>query len=151
MTAATGSAATGSAGNGSGTEPLAEARPRKLLGLSAGELGLRFVFGAAASVVAGLVSLWFGARLGGVPLALPAILIASITLEQRKGGREAVEKEVAGAPLGAVGMVAFAATVVALLRRMPLAAVLALATAAWFATAVAAYLVVQAFHRNREG
>ena len=131
------------------TEALATAKPKALLGLTLSELALRFVLGAFDSVAAGLVALAFGARTGGIPLALPAIFVAAITLEQRKGSRDDVQHQVTGAPLGALGMVAFALTVVWLLGRLPLAAVLALATAAWAAVAVAGYLVVQAGVRRR--
>ena len=134
---------------GSDPEPLAGAKPRALLGLTPGELALRFAFGAVASVAAGLVTQVFGARTGGIPLALPAIFVASITLEQRKGGRDEMQHQVTGAPLGALGMVAFALTVVALLGRLPLGVVLALATAAWLVVAGAAYLVVEALRRRR--
>ena len=135
---------------GAAPEPLAGARPRALLGLTAGELAVRFALGALASVAAGLVALAFGARTGGIPLALPAIFVASITLEQRKGGRDEMQHQVTGAPLGALGMVAFALTVVGLLGRMPLGAVLALATAAWLVAAGAAYLVTEAVRRRRD-
>ena len=130
-------------------EPLVAAKPRALLGLTLGELAIRFLLGALASVTAGLVSLGLGARAGGIPLALPAILVASITLEQRKGDRAAVKDHATFAPLGALGMVAFAAGVVVLLGRLPLGIVLALATAAWALTAFAAYLVVEAVRRRR--
>ncbi len=132
-----------------GSEPLAGARPRALLGLTLGELALRFALGALASVAAGLVTLAFGTRTGGIPLALPPIFVAAVTLEQRKAGGGEVEHQVTGAPLGALGMVAFALTVVALLGRLPLAAVLAVATAAWAVVAVGAYLIVEVVRRRR--
>lgn len=134
---------------GSGSEPLAGAKPRAVLGLTLGEVALRLALGALASIAAGIVSLAFGARTGGIPLALPAIFVASITLEQRRESRDEVQHQVSGAPLGALGMVAFALTVVALLGRMPLAAVLALATGAWVVVAVAAYLVLAVAVRRR--
>lgn len=124
-------------------EPLVGAKPKALLGLSVGELAIRFTMGALASLAAGIVAQAFGTRIGGIPLALPAIFVASITLEQRKGGRDEMQDEVTGAPLGAIGMVAFAATVVALVEHLPLVAVLVLATLAWAAVSAAAYLVVQ--------
>lgn len=133
---------------GSGSEPSAGVEPAALLGLTPGELALRFFLGAAASVAAGLVSLAWGARAGGVLLAVPAIFVASITLEERKGGRDEVQHQVSGAPIGALGMVAFALTVTGLLGRLPLAAVLAAATGAWAVTALAGYLVVEAIRRR---
>jgi hypothetical protein len=128
-------------------EPLAGARLSALRGLSAGELGVRFAMGAVASFVAGLVAQAYGARLGGIPLALPAIFVASITLEQRKDSRGAMQDQVTGAPIGALGMIAFALTVVALVERLPLVATLALATLAWAAVSLVAYLVVQLVFR----
>ena len=130
-------------------EPLVAAKPRALLGLTLGELAIRFLLGALASLAAGLVSLAFGARAGGIPLALPAILVASITLEQRKGDRTAMKDHATFAPLGALGMVAFAVAMVALLGRLPLGLVLVLATVAWALTALAGYLVVEAVRRRR--
>ena len=133
---------------GSDQEPLAGAKPRALLGLTPGELALRFAFGAVASVAAGLVTQAFGARTGGIPLALPVIFVASITLEQRKGGRDEMQDEVSGAPIGAIGMVAFALTVVALVEHLPLVAVLAVATLAWAAVSAVTYVVVEAIRRR---
>lgn len=132
-------------------EPLAGAKPSALKDLSIGELAIRFAMGALASLAAGLVAQAFGTRLGGIPLALPAIFVASITLEQRKDSRDAMQHQVTGAPLGALGMIAFALTVVALVERLPLAAVLALATLAWVAVSLAAYLIVQLVCRPRDG
>ena len=129
-------------------EPLADAKPRALKDLTAGELALRFAMGALASLAAGGVAQAFGTRIGGIPLALPAIFVASITLEQRKDSRRAMQHQVSGAPLGALGMIAFALTVVALVERANLVAVLALATLAWAAVSLIAYLVVQHFHRD---
>ena len=135
--------------SGRRSEPLADAKPRALLGLTPGELTIRFVLGGLASAVAGGVALAFGARTGGIPLALPAILVASITLEQRKGNREAAQEEVTFAPLGALGMVVFAVAVAGLLGRLPLALVLIVATAAWAVTAGAGYLIIEAVRRRR--
>ena len=131
-------------------EPLAGAKPSALKDLGIGELALRFTMGALASVAAGLVAQAFGTRLGGIPLALPAIFVASITLEQRKDSRDAMQHQVTGAPIGALGMIAFALTVVALVERLHLAAVLALATLAWAAVSLVAYLTVQLVCRSRK-
>lgn len=135
------------ADSSSSEEPLAGAKPGALRGLSAGELAIRFAMGALASLVAGLVAQAYGARLGGIFLALPAIFVASVTLEQRKDSRGAMQDQVTGAPIGALGMIAFALTVAALVERLSLFAVLALATLAWAAVSLIAYLVVQAVCR----
>jgi Protein of unknown function (DUF3147) len=91
-------------------EPIA-LRPGKLREVNWGEVGIRFAFGAAVSLVAGVVGVLFGAAAGGVWLAFPAILPAGLTLVERKENRRQAERDVRGAILGAVGMVAFAATV----------------------------------------
>jgi uncharacterized membrane protein (GlpM family) len=130
-------------------EPRAGVKPSALKDLSFSELAIRFTMGALASLAAGLVAQAFGTRIGGIPLALPAIFVASITLEQRQDSRDAMQHQVTGAPLGALGMIAFALTVVALVERLPLAAVLALATLAWVAVSLAAYGIVQVVCRPR--
>ena len=129
-------------------QPLASAKPKALLGLTAGELAIRFVCGALASIAAGLVAHRYGIRTGGIFLALPAIFVASITLEERKGSRDDMQHQVSGAPLGALGMVVFALVVVALVDRLHLAVVLTLATLAWAAVAATLYLVVELFRRR---
>jgi hypothetical protein len=63
--------------------------PRKLRELSIRALGIRFVFGAGVSLLAGVVSTVWGARAGGVFLAFPAILLASMTLIAKEVGMPA--------------------------------------------------------------
>lgn len=84
---------------------------------------LRFIVGGAVTVVAGVISKEFGAGIGGLFLAFPAIFPASATLiasheEEKKAlagingtqrGREAAAADAAGASMGAVGLMAFAA------------------------------------------
>jgi hypothetical protein len=93
---------------------LREGRPYEYL--------VRFVLGGAATVVAGLISSRYGATIGGLFLALPAIFCASATLIEtheirrkrkaglagRRRGQEAAALDAAGAALGALGMLAFA-------------------------------------------
>ncbi|MGX1060172.1 hypothetical protein AB7M74_011168 [Bradyrhizobium japonicum] len=75
---------------------------------------VRFVLGGAATVFAGLVSSRFGASIGGLFLALPAIFCASATLiekheiRRRRRGQQAAALDAAGAALGALGMLVFA-------------------------------------------
>jgi hypothetical protein len=47
------------------------------------ELGLRFVFGAAIAAVAAMVGMLLGPKAGGLFLAFPAILPASLTLIEK--------------------------------------------------------------------
>ena len=85
---------------------------------------IRFALGGAATVFTGLISSRYGASIGGLFLALPAIFCASATLiekheirrkreaglDGRRRGEEAAALDSAGAVLGAFGMLAFAVT-----------------------------------------
>jgi Protein of unknown function (DUF3147) len=103
-------------------------------------LALRFAFGAAVSVVAGLVGIAVGQRAGGVMLAAPAVLPATLTIIERHEGRRPAVTEVQGAVLGAVALVGFAVVAAASMARLPLAAALLGALAAWAAVAIGGYL-----------
>jgi hypothetical protein len=71
---------------GTKPEPFVFVDLGKLRQTKASELALRFAFGATASLVAGLVSIAFGPRVGGTFLAFPAILPASLTMIEKKEG-----------------------------------------------------------------
>jgi Na+/H+ antiporter NhaD/arsenite permease-like protein len=70
---------------------------------------LRFALGAVISIGAGIIAKAVGARFGGMFLAFPAILPASLTLIQDKEGTRRADRNAIGAVLGAVGLVVFAA------------------------------------------
>lgn len=84
---------------------------------------VRFVLGGGATVFAGLISSRYGAAVGGLFLALPAIFCASATLIEKheirrkreaglagkRRGQMVAALDSAGAALGALGMLAFAA------------------------------------------
>jgi len=86
---------------------------------------VRFAFGGAITVTARFLAEHFGPVFGGLFLAFPAIFPASATLvakhethkkqnagiETNSRGRQAVPVDAAGAPLGSVGLAAFALTV----------------------------------------
>jgi uncharacterized membrane protein (GlpM family) len=112
------------------------------------DLVIRFAFGAAVSVIAGIVSLAAGPRAGGLFLAFPAILPATLTLVQKKQSkREAIEDD-EGAVLGAVGLLAFAGAAWALLPDAPGPAAIGGASLAWLVAAVALYAVVYGRRRG---
>jgi hypothetical protein len=106
---------------------------------------VRFVFGGAISVLAGLVAKKYGPVLGGLFLAFPAIFPASATLvekheRQKKKkagitktirGRQAAALDAYGAALGAVGLFFFAVVVWMFLREYNVELVLFAATAMW--------------------
>jgi hypothetical protein len=109
------------------------------------EYAVRFVFGGAISVLAGLVAKKYGPVLGGLFLAFPAIFPASATLvekheRQKKKkagitktirGRQAAALDAYGAALGAVGLFFFAVVVWMFLREYNVELVLFAATAMW--------------------
>ena len=113
-------------------------------------LGLRFVFGFVISVVAALISMRLGQRFGGLFLAFPAILPATLTLIEEKEGESRASINATGAVLGACALVAFAAAAAWLLPRThPLLALIA-AGVLWFGLAVAAYHAIQRRSARRE-
>src|SRR2546423_3977597 len=85
------------------------------------ELLLRFSFGGAMTALTGVIALEFGPVIGGLFLAFPAILPATLTLVEKhevqkkahKGmcgiqrGRQAAAADAAGATLGSMGMIVF--------------------------------------------
>jgi Protein of unknown function (DUF3147) len=105
------------------------------------EYCVRFVLGGAATVLTGVISNAFGASVGGLFLALPAIFCASATLIEKheirrkkesglpgeRRGQEAAALDAAGAVLGALGMLAFAVVFWTLIDRT------VVSVAAWFA------------------
>jgi len=122
-------------------------RPSKLRETPISGMVVRFAFGAIVSVAAGLVGLRWGPVAGGVFLAFPAILAATLTLiEEEEHRRDPAAQDARGAVLGATGMIAFAACVWASATGLPAPLVLAVATVAW---AVVAGLLYLAFGARR--
>jgi hypothetical protein len=128
-------------------EPLVGIELRALRKIRPRELAIRFAFGAFASLLAGCITLVFGARAGGLFLAFPAILTAGLTLIEKKDGRSAAVHNIEGAVLGAAGLAAFAIVVEQALERTSLGWALALAFGAWLATALALYLAAELTRR----
>jgi hypothetical protein len=115
--------------------------PGRLRELRARDVAIRFAFGAATSVVAGGVSLGFGARAGGLFLAFPAILAASLTLIASEEETADAREDARGAVAGALALAAFAAVAAALFGVVAGGLVLLAATATWLAVAVGLYLL----------
>jgi hypothetical protein len=112
------------------------------------ELGLRLAFGAAASLLAGVVSIAFGPRVGGVFLAFPAILPAGLTLIEKRDGLGECTQDVIGSVIGALGLVAFAIVAGGALRRFAIGTALAVALGAWLAFSVGAYVILELARRR---
>lgn len=106
---------------------------------------IRFAFGGAATLLAGLIAKYFGPAIGGLFLAFPAIFPASVTLiesheKKRKTeigrdgtnrGRMAASIDAAGSALGSIGLVGFALTLCWLLPRQNPWLVIPAATIVW--------------------
>ena len=115
---------------------------------------IRFGLGGVATVFTGFISGRYGASVGGLFLALPAIFCASATLIEkheirrkraaglagRRRGQEAAALDAAGAGLGSVGMLAFAA-LFSILVEISVAAAFIGASLAWLVVSVGAWFV----------
>lgn len=115
---------------------------------------IRFVLGGVATVFTGLISSRYGASVGGLFLALPAIFCASATLIEKheirrkreaglsgeRRGQMAAAVDSAGATLGALGMLAFAAVFWLTVERSVAGAFIA-ASFTWLVVSIAAWYV----------
>lgn len=106
------------------------------------DLGYRFLAGALTSVAAGLITIAFGARVGGILLAFPAILAASLTLIEEQEDSIEAREDARGAVLGGCAMALFALVAALTLGKLSDVVALLLATIAWFAGALGGYLLV---------
>jgi len=115
------------------------AKPGKLRELRPRELAVRFAAGALTSVLAGAVTLAFGARTGGILLAFPAILAASLTLIEEQEDSADAREDARGAVIGGLALALFAAVAALALLHLPGGVALALAAGAWVAGALIGY------------
>ena len=109
----------------------------------------RFVFGAGIAVAAALVGMLFGPKVGGILLAFPAILPASLTLIERKDGRHEAKVDATGALLGSFALIGFAAVAAFALPRFSAVIALALACAAWAVIAAGLYVLMVRLPRRK--
>ncbi len=125
---------------GTGSEPLIGVHRGAFHDLPAADLLVRFGFGAAISSVAGIVSALAGSEPGGILLAFPAILPATLTLiEKEESERQAEDLDV-GSILGAAALAAFAVVVWRCMGSGSALLVLSAATASWLAVAILLYV-----------
>ncbi|ETK30611.1 hypothetical protein [Microbispora sp. ATCC PTA-5024] len=110
---------------------------------------IRFAFGAGVSALAAAVSIVAGPRAGGLFLAFPAILLASVTLVAKEEGVGEADDEVLGATLGALGLVAFAVVVGLTAGAWPLWASLTAAALAWGAASLGLYAAARLVRAGR--
>ncbi|MGD0371006.1 MAG: DUF3147 family protein [Candidatus Dormibacteria bacterium] len=110
------------------------------------EYAIRFGFGFPMSVIAAVIGELAGPRVGGLFLAFPAILVATVTLVEKKEGVGQAATDVRGATFGAIGLIAFAVVVSALVDRSPSLALVG-ALLAWIVVSGVAYLGVRGLLR----
>lgn len=113
--------------------------PRNLKDVTASEAAVRAGFGAGASLLAGVVGTVAGPVVGGVFLAFPAILLASLTLVAEEEGQAAARDEARGALAGSIGLLAFAATGAAVFGSRPAPASFFFACLSWVAVSLICY------------
>jgi hypothetical protein len=104
------------------------------------ELAIRFIAGALTSVAAGGLTLALGTRVGGIMLAFPAILAASLTLIEEEEDAAEAREDARGAVMGGLALAVFAVVAAVALERLSPALALALAALGWFVAAVIGYL-----------
>ncbi|MGI8330520.1 DUF3147 family protein [Actinomadura scrupuli] len=118
-------------------------QPSRLRQVRPRDMAVRFGFGAAVSTIAGVISATAGPRAGGVFLAFPAILLASLTLVAKEEGLRTARDDARGAALGALGFIAFAVVCAVFADVLNGWLVLVLATLAWALVSFSAYLAVR--------
>jgi hypothetical protein len=114
----------------------------KLRELRARHLVVRFVFGAITSAVAGSLAIVFSPIVGGVFLAFPAILAASLTLIAEEEDEEEAREDARGATVGALALAGFAAIGVLTFTEIAWPLALVMAFAGWVLTSLALYAVL---------
>ena len=131
------------------------ARLSAIKGIKPHEWIIRFVFGGAVCVIAGLIAQRFGPVIGGLFLAFPAIFPAGASLveaheKQHKAragydgtnrGRIIAAIDALGAAMGCVGLAGFALVFWIWLPRTSLLVVFTLATLVWLTLSVGIWLM----------
>jgi hypothetical protein len=142
-----------------------QARFSAIKGIRPHEWAVRFLFGGACCVAAGLIAQRFGPRIGGLFLAFPAIFPAGASLvashekkhKARAGfdgtmrGRTVASVDAAGAAIGCIGLAAFAIVCWLCLPGMRTWLVFLLASLVWFLLSAGFWLLRKSrlLHRHR--
>jgi uncharacterized membrane protein (GlpM family) len=119
--------------------PALQCQPSKVRETKPKDGAVRFAFGAGTSTVAGVISALAGPVVGGIFLAFPAILLASLTLVADEEGQAAARDDARGATAGAFGLIAFALVGGALFHRWPTAWAFGIAASAWAVVSAGCY------------
>jgi Protein of unknown function (DUF3147) len=126
------------------------ARLQRLRQTTPGEYLLRFAFGGLVTVGAGLAANQWGPVVGGLFLAFPSILPASLTLVAKHARlSRAAGANALGAVIGSGGLFAFALVGWPLAEGAPAWATLSLAILAWLVVALGGWAAFQMCHLRR--
>jgi hypothetical protein len=134
---------------------IVHAKLSAIKGIKLHEWIIRFLFGGAVCVIAGLIVQRFGPVIGGFFLAFPAIFPASASLveaheQQHKAragfdgtnrGRIVAGIDALGAAMGCIGLAGFAFVLWIWLPRAGLAQTFILATLVWLTLSVGVWLL----------
>jgi uncharacterized membrane protein (GlpM family) len=118
-------------------------RPAELRDTHVRDWLIRFVFGAGVSALAAIIAKLAGPQIGGLFLAFPAILLASLTMIAKEDSPRQARNDARGATLGAAGLIAFAITGAITITRIPAWAALLAATGAWAVVGYGGYLIMR--------
>jgi Protein of unknown function (DUF3147) len=116
--------------------------PRSVANVKRKDLVYRFIAGALTSIVAGALTLALGPRAGGIMLAFPAILAASLTLIEEQEDSVDAREDARGAVVGGAGLAVFAAIGALTFGTIGGALSLALAAVGWVIAALGLYFVL---------
>lgn len=142
---------------------IVHARLSAIKGIRPHEWIIRFIFGGAICVAAGLIAEKYGPAVGGLFLAFPAIFPAGASLVEahekiHKGrigadgtnrGRLLAALDAVGAALGCAGLVCFGLVFWLWLRHSATLLVFILATLVWLTFTVGAWLVWRKLRHSR--
>jgi hypothetical protein len=125
--------------------------PAKLKQAKPKDYAVRFVFGGAITLLTGLIAHYFGPLVGGLFLAFPAILPASVTFLQQHEDHHQAGIDALGAAVGAVGLLAFALLIWLLAPRLPAWLVIALAAVLWLVASTLLWIVSKRVQGDQMG
>lgn len=127
------------------------------------DYGIRFLFGGIITVITGEIAKKFGPGVAGLFLAFPAIFPASATLIEKherekkekagvhgiRRGRALASIDGAGAAIGGLALIVFAAYVWKMLPRQSTPIVLGTATLVWFGLSVWVWTFRKCMRKSR--
>jgi len=114
------------------------------------EYVVRFVFGGLVTAAAGAIGMRWGPVVGGLFLAFPSILPASLTLVSRHSKLPlAAGADALGATLGSCGLFVFGLLLWAFAPSVPAWLLLLAASLVWLLVACGTWAAFQGWHRHR--